>query len=150
MPRSVILAGSLLATLFGAAACVQPPAEYSPNYNYLPVVDERTGRVKQVIVPEACLAPSEQEDVERDGKPRLSPGCANAANLQRMAERKRDLVQGRPLGKAPGEVSARAVQRYMGKGKEPPLGGAAGGANHAAGGETVEQAGNPAASKGPQ
>ena len=144
--RSVVLAGSLLATL-GLAGCMQTPADYSPNYNYMPVVSEKTGRVKQVLVPEACLAPSEEEDVDRDGKPRLAPGCANAYNLQRMAERKRDLVKGRPLGKAPGEVTANAVQRYMAKGaSQPAQGGAREGEEpaisaSATGTETVEQSG---------
>ena len=41
------------------------------------------------------------------------PGCANAHNLQRMAERQSDLVRGRPLGAAPAAPTARAAQEYI-------------------------------------
>ena len=45
--------------------------------------------------------------------PHLPPGCANAHNLQRMAERQGDLVRGRPLGAAPAAPTARAAQEYI-------------------------------------
>ena len=70
-------------------------------------------------------APLDKVSDAEMGAPRVAPGCANNYNLQRMAERKRDLTQGRKLDKASGETTARAAQRYL-DGKEAPLGGAVG------------------------
>ena len=82
----------------------QPP-DYSPDYTYVPV----NGRM--VLVPNACLVPDPTE-LPTLG-PHLPPGCANAYNLLRMAERKSDLVHGRPEGASPASPTARAAQEYI-------------------------------------
>jgi len=64
-----------------------------------------------VLVPRACLTPDGTEPQFLG--PHLPPGCANAHNLQRMAERQSDLVRGRPLGAAPAAPTARAAQEYI-------------------------------------
>ena len=87
----------------------QPP-DYSPDYTSVPVVDP-DGRTRRELVPIACLVPDATEP--RLLGPHLPPGCANAHNLQRMAERKSDLVYGRPLGAAPAAPTARAAQEYI-------------------------------------
>ena len=87
----------------------QPP-DYSPDYTYVPVVG-RDGRTRMVLVPKACLVPDPTEPPPLG--PHLPPGCANAYNLLRMAERKSDLVHGRPLGAAPAAPTARAAQEYI-------------------------------------
>lgn len=87
----------------------QPP-DYSPDYTRVPVVDQR-GRTRYVLVPKACLTPDQTEPLLMG--PHLPPGCANAHNLQRMAESQSDLVQGRPLGAAPAAPTARAAQEYI-------------------------------------
>jgi hypothetical protein len=97
------------------------PPDYSPRYTAITVVTP-SGREKRVLVPEACLH-GEPPSAAEMGPPRIPPGCANNYNIQRMAERKRDLVHGRKLGPAPGATTARAAQRYL-DGKEGPLGGA--------------------------
>jgi type IV pilus biogenesis protein CpaD/CtpE len=97
----------------------QQPPDYSPDYASVPVVDHR-GRTRYVLVPKACLTPDGTEP-EFLG-PHLPPGCANAHNLQRMAERQGDLVRGRPLGAAPAAPSARAAQEYI-YGSKGTLGG---------------------------
>ena len=100
----------------------QQPPDYSPDYASVPVVD-RNGRTRYVLVPKACLTPDPTEPPFLG--PHLPPGCANAHNLQRMAERQSDLVRGRPLGAAPAAPSARAAQEYIygTKGTGGPLGG---------------------------
>jgi hypothetical protein len=87
----------------------QPP-DYSPDYASVPVVT-RNGRTRYVLVPKACLVPDPTEPPFLG--PHLPPGCANAYNLQRMAERQSDLVRGRPLGAAPAAPTARAAQEYI-------------------------------------
>ena len=87
----------------------QPP-DYSPDYTSVPVVAP-DGRTRWELVPIACLVPDATEP--RLLGPHLPPGCANAHNLQRMAERKSDLVRGRPLGAAPAAPTARAAQEYI-------------------------------------
>ena len=87
----------------------QPP-DYSPDYVSVPVVAP-SGRTRYVLVPKACLVPDATEPPLLG--PHLPPGCANAHNLQRMAERKSDLVYGRPLGAAPAAPTARAAQEYI-------------------------------------
>jgi len=102
----------------------QPP-DYSPDYTSVPVVG-RNGKTRWVMVPKACLVPDPTEPPMLG--PHLPPGCANAYNLQRMAERKSDLVHGRALGAAPAAPTARAAQEYIygyepNKGGTSPLGG---------------------------
>ena len=87
----------------------QPP-DYSPDYTSAPVVAPN-GETRSVLVPVACLVPDATEPPLLG--PHLPPGCANAHNLQRMAERKSDLVYGRPLGAAPAAPTARAAQEYI-------------------------------------
>jgi hypothetical protein len=96
----------------------QPP-DYSPDYTYVPVVAPN-GRTRWVMVPRSCLVPDATEPQFLG--PHLPPGCANAYDLQRMAERKSDLVRGRPLGAAPAAPSARAAQEYI-YGTKDTLGG---------------------------
>ena len=88
----------------------QQPPDYSPDYTRVPVVG-RNGRTQYVLVPKACLTPDSTEPQLMG--PHLPPGCANAHNLQRMAERQSDLVNGRPLGAAPAAPTARAAQEYI-------------------------------------
>ena len=87
----------------------QPP-DYSPDYTHVPVVG-RDGRTRMVLVPKACLVPDPTEPPPLG--PHLPPGCANAYNLLRMAERKSDLLHVRPLGAAPAAPTARAAQEYI-------------------------------------
>jgi hypothetical protein len=87
----------------------QPP-DYSPDYTSVPVVAPN-GETRWVLAPVACLVPDATEPPLLG--PHLPPGCANAHNLQRMAERKSDLVYGRPLGAAPAAPTARAAQEYI-------------------------------------
>ena len=96
-------------TVYWGTFPVQPP-DYSPDYTSLPVVAPN-GKTRWVLVPKACLVPDATEPPLLG--PHLPPGCANAHNLQRMAERKSDLVHGRPLGAAPAAPTARAAQEYI-------------------------------------
>jgi hypothetical protein len=98
----------------------QQPPDYSPDYASVPVVAPN-GRTRYVLVPRACLVADETEPPFLG--PHLPPGCANAHNLQRMAERQSDLVHGRPLGAAPAAPSARAAQQYIYGEKGIALGG---------------------------
>jgi hypothetical protein len=112
MLRRVCLRVCLTAILLATGACAQLPPDYSPNYSYIPVVSpDRPNRVHYVLAPDACLTPDLTDN--RLGAPRLPPGCANAYNLQRMADRQGDLVRGRPLGPAPASPAARAAQKYI-------------------------------------
>lgn len=116
---------------YGPEAGLTAPPDYSPRYTHVTVVNER-GRTKRVLAPEACLTPDERTPAETattkvpadPGGDRVPPGCANNYNLQRMAERKRDLTQGRPLGPAPAAPAARAAQKYLDGRDTPVLGGA--------------------------
>jgi hypothetical protein len=88
----------------------EQPLDYSPDYTRVPVVAPN-GRTRYVLVPKACLSPDPTEPLLMG--PHLPPGCANAHNLQRMAESQSDLVRGRPLGAAPAAPTARAAQEYI-------------------------------------
>jgi type IV pilus biogenesis protein CpaD/CtpE len=129
--RNIILRWAVLGTAaMGLSGCYDkdPDAalwagpDYSPNYSYVNVV-RNDGSTKRVLAPDACLT-GEASPADDAGAPRLPPGCANSYNLQRMAERKRDLTHGRPLGPAPGGPAARAAQRYLEGNQQPALGGA--------------------------
>jgi len=91
------------------------------------------GRTRWELVPIACLVPDATEPPLLG--PHLPPGCANAHNLQRMAEHKSDLVRGRPLGAAPAAPTARAAQEYI-YGKKETLPGTLGGGLPSAPGTT--------------
>jgi hypothetical protein len=96
-------------SLYWANFPEQPP-DYSPDYSYVPVVGA-DGRTRMVLLPNACLVP-DPTGLPTLG-PHLPPGCANAHNLLRTAERKSDLLHGRPLGAAPASPTARAAQEYI-------------------------------------
>lgn len=106
----------------GPGAGLATPPDYSPHYTHVAVLNE-AGKTKRVLVPEACLTPDGGSPADT-GDPRLPPGCANAYNLQRMAERKRDLTHGRRLGAAPAAPATRAAQKYLDGRDAPALGGA--------------------------
>lgn len=116
---------------YGPEAGLAAAPDYSPRYKHVTVMNEHGG-TKRVLAPEACLTPDERTPAETattkvpgdPGGDRLPPGCANAYNLQRMAERKRDLTQGRPLGPAAAAPASRAAQRYIDGREAPTLGGA--------------------------
>jgi hypothetical protein len=123
MPRmsAVYLCLAVAASALGGCAAAPPypeptvywgtfPQDYSPDYASVPVVAPN-GRTRYVLVPKACLVPDATEPPFLG--PHLPPGCANTYNLQRMAERKSDLVRGRPLGAAPAAPTARAAQEYI-------------------------------------
>jgi hypothetical protein len=74
----------------------QQPPDYSPDYASVPVVD-RKGRTRYVLVPKACLTPDATEPPFLG--PHLPPGCANAHNLQHMAERSAPLLRLRRRGR---------------------------------------------------
>lgn len=135
MPRMAALYVCLAVACIALASCAQvpiysespysfaePPPDYSPDYVYVPVVatDQPCCVQRWVLVPRACLV-ADPTEPPRLG-PRLPPGCANAFNLLRMAERKTDLLNGRRLGAAPAAPSVRAAQQYI-YGATGPLGG---------------------------
>lgn len=89
------------------------PPEYSPGYSYVDVIGP-DGRVKRALVPDACMAEPEEAAAASIGEDKmLQPGCANAYNLQRMVARKKDLVRGRHMGRAPMAPAARAAKKYI-------------------------------------
>ncbi|TSE14034.1 hypothetical protein C1D09_000825 [Mesorhizobium intechi] len=131
-----IALSSVVPALF-LAGCMHSPQQrqdYSPGYSY--VSTEAGGSEKgvsgSVVAPNACLTEPADDDnpaartdltiVSGVGS-HLPSGCANAYNLQRMAESQRDLVEGRRMGAAPAAPTARAARRYL-DGEESPVGGA--------------------------
>lgn len=142
--RKLALHAAALSSALLLTACYDTPPEtalvppdYSPNYSYVTVATE-DGRSKRVLVPDACLTPDTPSPAG-DGPPRLPPGCANNYNLQRMAERKRDLTKGRPLSPAPAGPSTRAAQSYIDGRDEPALGGGVSKADGASQATTVSE-----------
>ena len=121
------------ATLVGCTT--KQPADYSPGYSYVatgPAGSEK-GVSQSMLVPDACLTEPNEDGpppaatdltVVPDLGPDLPSGCANAYNLQRMAERQKDLVEGRRMGPASGAASARAAKRYLYGEEADALGGA--------------------------
>jgi len=113
--RKVILRSGCLAAAFAGLSGFDhqpvPPPDYSPGYSFIEIVGPN-GEVKRVLAPDACLTNEEPSPADL-GEPRLPLGCANAFNLQRMVEDKRDLVQGRRLGPAPMGPAARAAIHYL-------------------------------------
>jgi len=124
----------------------QLPPDYSPDYASVPVVT-RNGRTRYVLVPRACLTADPTEPPFLG--PHLPPGCANAHNLQRMAERQSDLVRGRPLGAAPAAPSARAAQEYIYGPKDGTKGGPLGGGLPRLPGTAAQGAGTESATEKP-
>ncbi|RWO46129.1 MAG: hypothetical protein EOS11_08235 [Mesorhizobium sp.] len=123
--------------LVGCANGRQQPQEYSPGYSY---VSTDTGGSQKgvggsILAPNACLNQPVDDDrsaaatnltIVTGVGSHLPPGCANAYNLQRMAESQRDLVEGRRMGAAAVAPTANAARRYL-NGEEAPIGGANGG-----------------------
>jgi len=120
--------------LCGCVGDKEPEQDYSPGYSY--VSTDTGGSEKSVgnsvLAPNACLAEPVDDDSNAAATDltivsgvgaHLPPGCANAYNLQRMAESQRDLVEGRRMGPAPAAPTARAARRYL-DGEEEPMGGA--------------------------
>jgi hypothetical protein len=119
----------------GISGCqTEPESDYSPRYSY---VSTGGGSAKSaggsILVPEACLGEpadtdpslaSTSQTITPPLGPHLPPGCANAYNLQRMAESQRDLVQGRRMGPARAAPGVRAAKRYLYGEEDDPLGGA--------------------------
>jgi hypothetical protein len=110
--KNGLLAGLLLMT---ACSQGQLPPEYSPDFVRVPVESE-DGKIRRVLIPKACLKPDETADDVLGEK--IPPGCANNWNLQRMAERKGDLFQGRKLSPAPAGPAVKAAEKYL-EGKKP-------------------------------
>jgi type IV pilus biogenesis protein CpaD/CtpE len=100
------------------AGCVgNQPQPYSPNYSYLSMNDAKPGVVRKgydkvaaqtILVPDACITPDTADDPVY-----LPSGCSNNLNLQHMAARKQDLLQGREMGPAMAAPVARAAQNYI-------------------------------------
>jgi len=119
-----ILRGCLAVGLLTTVSCTQLPPDVSSEYHRVPVVSPYPTigpptRTHYALLPDACLVPDPTDPMLLG--PHIPPGCANAHNLEFMVERKRDLLEGRPLGQAPGATSARAAQKYL-YGEKPPLG----------------------------
>jgi hypothetical protein len=138
MTHPLVFRAGLALPLVALAGCVNnklQPEDYSPGYSYV-ATNASGGSEKAVggsaLAPNACLA----EPVDDDLSPaatdltivsgvgtHLSPGCANAYNLQRIVESDRDLIEGRRMGPAAAAPTARAARRYL-YGDESPVGGA--------------------------
>ncbi|WP_274425118.1 hypothetical protein [Chelativorans sp. YIM 93263] len=125
MPTVNQFRAAAVLSLFVMAGCTNTPRDVSSNFAYMPsnnYMSTGKGVGQSVLVPEACLgAPADQSPEPAETHmtvvpqlgPHLPPGCANAYNLQLMAEQKRDLIEGRALGAAPAAPSARAARRYI-------------------------------------
>jgi len=121
--RHLLVSWAAIAALLPAGGCVRYPADYSSHYQAVSLGPPATrgGRERLAVVPDACLV-AEPTDVKLD-QGRLPPGCANAHNLLELAERKGDLVHGRPLGPASAGPAARATERYSDGEDRPAVGG---------------------------
>ena len=117
-PTAIRLA-ALLGCFCILTGCIgNQPQPYSPNYSYLSMKDARPGVVRKgydqmaspqtVLVPDACITPDTADDPVY-----LPSGCSNNLNLQHMAARKQDLMQGREMGPAMAAPVARAAQNYI-------------------------------------
>ncbi|WP_292160164.1 hypothetical protein [Mesorhizobium sp.] len=121
------------AALMGCVNGKPPPKDYSSGYSYVSTnAGSQKGADVAVLAPDACLddpadvSPSPAATdltIVSDVGPHLPAGCANAYNLQRMAESQRDLAEGRRMGAAAGAPTARAARRYI-YGEDIPIGGA--------------------------
>jgi hypothetical protein len=115
--RKGILRLGVLAVAFVSLSAfdwdVPMPPEYSPGYSYVDVVGPN-GKMKRVLLPDACMTEPEEASFATIGEENMLPmGCANAYNLQRMVARKKDLVKGRHMGRAPMAPAARAAKKYI-------------------------------------
>lgn len=121
---------ALVAAGLLSACATTEPQDYSPDYRYVATAGGGGDKSASasVLVPEACLNdPADQEPPPGGTRftkvptvgPHLPPGCANAYNLQRMAESQKDLIEGRQMGPGPAAPSARAARRYI-DGTNPP------------------------------
>lgn len=116
MRKGILRLGSLAVVFVSLSAFSDKPPlppEYSPGYSYIDV-EGPDGRMKRALAPDACMAEPEEETFASIGEENmLQPGCANAYNLQRMVSRKKDLVEGRPISRAPMAPAARAAKKYI-------------------------------------
>ncbi|CAH2395530.1 hypothetical protein [Mesorhizobium escarrei] len=139
MTFRIALCSVLPVLLLVGCANPQQPQDYSPGYSYVSTDTggSEKGVGSSVLAPNACL--NEPADDDRSAAAtnltivsgvgsHLPPGCANAYNLQRMAESQRDLVEGRRMGAAAAAPTANAARRYL-NGEEAPIGGANSGAD---------------------
>lgn len=119
--RSTGLVFAAAAGLAVAACSSNPPNPYSPGYSRIAVTDDaaadgrirkgydRPGAVRRTaLVPDACITPDTGADPLY-----LPSGCANALNLQQMAERERDLERGQDPGPSMAAPTARAARAYI-------------------------------------
>lgn len=107
-----------LAILPGCLPGDPTPPSVADGYSSAPIGQTPGGRTKYALVPEACRQAPDRERTEMDAS--LPPlGCANAYNLQKMAEKKKDLARGRSLGSAPSAPTARAASNYLNGTGEP-------------------------------
>lgn len=120
--------------LAGCANTIPQPQDYSPGYSYVATDSSAAsgkGVGSSVLAPNACLvepadgvpAAVTHLTIVSEVGPHLPPGCANAYNLQRMAESQRDLIEGRRMGPAAAGPTVRAARQYL-YGNEAPIGGA--------------------------
>lgn len=110
-----------LAALGVAACSSNPPNPYSPGYSRVSVTEggaadgkvrkgyDRTGAASRTaLLPDACITPDTGADPLY-----LPSGCANAVNLQQMAERESDLERGQDPGPSMAAPSVRAARSYI-------------------------------------
>ncbi|WP_237683899.1 hypothetical protein [Pseudaminobacter soli (ex Zhang et al. 2022)] len=133
MPRHSLPLIVLLS--LGVAGCqTEPQPDYSPGYSYVSTGgDSAKSANGSILAPDSCLGEpadtdpslaSTSQTISPPLGPHLPPGCANAYNLQRMAESQRDLVEGRRMGPARGAPGVRAAKRYLYGEEEDAMGGA--------------------------
>lgn len=116
--RFAAMAALLGAGALGACAPEAPNA-YSPGYSRVSLGEggadgkvrkgyDRTAAGRTALLPDACVTPDVAPDPVY-----LPSGCANAVNLQQMAEREEDLVRGQRPGPAMAAPAARAARAYV-------------------------------------
>ena len=101
--RLEVIEGELLQLGLPVVIADSPMAETKGSENQVAVLVERA-----IAVPPDCEVP--QPALAQ--KPAWKAGCANTAVLGHMVADPRDLVKGRPLGPADGEMAAKAVENY--------------------------------------
>jgi hypothetical protein len=121
MMSKLPLALSFFAAAALGACAPDAPNAYSSGYSRVRLAEggDADGRVRKgydrqaavsrtALVPDACVTP----DIAPDPL-YLPSGCANAANLQMMVERERDLERGQTPGRAMAAPVARAARAYI-------------------------------------
>ncbi|WP_242675193.1 hypothetical protein [Phytopseudomonas dryadis] len=101
----------LLATCLLLGAC-QTELEAPPYSHRYQAVTDANGQT--VLVADACRRVADADaPPDEQALLRLAPGCANAANLLQMVERRADLLQGRQTGPTLAAPVGRAAQSYL-------------------------------------